>query len=96
MVGACINPVLEFAGHSGRDPLVVAVNFIASLFGVSSPRSQRRGGQIMNATTAKRAPRKVTKKATIKAAVPEYSPWVKRLNKLAEPLTGKLGKVIAK
>lgn len=46
--------------------------------------------------TAKRAPRKTTKPAAKTADVQDYSPWVKRLNKLAEPLTGKLAKVIGK
>jgi hypothetical protein len=82
----------------GRRIEVVAVNLFDSLFGVSSRPSQRRGGHIMNAATAKRAPRKIIKKATVtaeeKAYLASLSPKHRKLIKLLKPLQGKLDKVL--
>jgi hypothetical protein len=73
------------------------VNLFASLFGVSSAAQHRRGGQNMNATTAKRAPRTLTtaSKADDKAYMASLSPKHRKLIKLLQPLQGKLTKAIA-
>jgi hypothetical protein len=52
--------------------------------------SQPLGDNTMNATTRKPA----TRKSKPDTPVTAYSPWVRKLNKLAEPLTGKLTKAI--
>lgn len=44
--------------------------------------------------TAKRRKSPAKKTVKGKARRPAYSPWVQRLNDLAEPLTGKLTKAI--
>jgi len=76
------------------------VNLFDSLFGVSSAAQHRRGGQnIMNATTVKRAPRKITKTPKItaeeKAYVETLPPKLRKLHMMLLPLRGKLTKAIA-
>jgi hypothetical protein len=75
------------------------VNLFDSLFGVSSAAQHRRGGQNMNATTAKRAPRKLTKTPKITAEEQAYvetlPPKLRKLHMMLLPLRGKLTKAIA-
>ncbi len=75
------------------------MGFLKSLYGVESEPSKRSGGATMKTATAQTA-RKAAPKKTKAAKKPAndplsaYPPWLRKINKLVEPLTGKLTKCI--